>query len=460
LLTTGAVLTGAGLGAPLLAGCGGSPRPQAPASSKTAPALVKPNGKVKLTLWSWAWPEAPQDAMLKKAFETAVPEVTLSVKKFPFPDYTTALRTGVPNGTAGDVLHLQTGSMIRQYAQYLAPLGDYATESYGADWRDQFLAGSVEEIEKSSSAGMVAMPQQFSVGGVMWVNTKVLDSIGAAIPNTYAEYVALGPKLAERKIVAAAWGAKDNWPNTDYLVQFASQYSPGIVAKAEAGEASFADDAIVEALKFMQRTLDDKIWNAAPFATTAFPDAYNLFLANKAATTAFGTWGTGALSEGTRMDDLSAFLWPQLPDATPEPWLTTPNPAVPGNTGTSPVRPWRTVNLATAMRADLDPDKRWAAWKFIEWSCGKEGQVAGATIYSPSRKDVKPSGLNQRWQELYDWQNSLSEFAERREFDYPETRIAIQSAIAAVCVNKADPKTELTRVDAAAERARKPLSGR
>ncbi|GAA3618005.1 hypothetical protein GCM10022236_20330 [Microlunatus ginsengisoli] len=453
LLGVGAAIAGAAVGSGVLSACGGSPRPTAASSSKSAPALVKPNGKVTLTLWTWAWPEAPADAELQKAFETAVPEVTLSVKKFPYPDYTTALRTGVPNGTAGDVLHLQTGSMIKQYAQYLAPLESYTAEAFGEDWRSQFLSGSVEEIE-ASKVGLVALPQQFSVGGVMFANNKLLSSVGGALPTSYDQYLALSPKLAPKNAVAASWGAKDDWPNTDYLVQFASQWSPGIVAKAEAGEASFADDAIVQAMKFMQRTLKDKLWNAAPFATTAFPDAYNLFFNGKAASASLGTWGVGALYEGSRLDDWGAFLWPTLPDANPDPWLPAANPEMASDTSKSPVRPWRTVNVATAMRSGLDPDKQWAAWQFVRWSCSKEGQQAGAKIYSPSRVDVKPEGLNERWNALYDWQNSLSKFAERREFDYPETRTAIQTAISACCVNNADPATELKRVDAAAERAR------
>ena len=453
LLGFGAAIAGGAVGSSLLSACGGSPRPPAASSSKSAPALVKPSGKVTLTLWTWAWPEAPADTQLQNAFQAAVPEVTLQVKKFPYPDYTTALRTGVPNGTAGDVLHLQTGSMIKQYAQYLEPLDSYASDAYGADWRKQFLSGSVEEIE-ASKVGLVALPQQFSVGGVMFANKTLLGSVGADVPNSYDQYLALSPKLAGKNAVAASWGAKDDWPNTDYLVQFASQYAPGIIAKAEAGEASFADDAVVAAMKFMQRTLKDKLWNAAPFATTAFPDAYNLFFNGKAASAALGTWGVGALYEGSRMDDWTAFLWPSLPDAPQQAWLTSPNPDAPADTSTSPVRPWRTVNLATAMRSGLDPDKQWAAWQFVRWSCSKEGQQAGSKTYSPSRVDVKPEGLNARWEKLYDWQNSLSNFAERREFDYPETRTAIQTAISACCVNNADPATELKRVDAAAERAR------
>ena len=243
LLGIGAAIAGGAVGSGVLSACGGSPRPTA-SSSKSAPALVKPSGKVTLTLWTWAWPEAPADTQLQNAFQAAVPEVTLQVKKFPYPDYTTALRTGVPNGTAGDVLHLQTGSMIKQYAQYLVPLDGYAADAFGADWRKQFLSGSVEEIE-ASKVGLVALPQQFSVGGVMFANRKLLSSVGGEVPNSYDQYLALSPKLAGRNAVAASWGAKDDWPNTDYLVQFASQYKPGIIAKAEAGEASFADDAVV-----------------------------------------------------------------------------------------------------------------------------------------------------------------------------------------------------------------------
>jgi len=453
-----ASLLGAGAltAAPLLAACGDDDG--GTAAPRSAPSLVKPSGTVTLTLWSWAWPEEPAAGKLKAAFEAAVPEVKLEIKKFPFPDYETALRTAVPNGTSGDVLHLQTGSMIRQYARFLSPVEDLAKQAYGGDWETQFLEGSVKEIRDSVPQGqpLVAMPQQYSIGGVLWVNRAVLAKAGGQVPTSHEEFVRISRDLRGQGLVGATWGAKDNWPNTDFLVQFASQFKPGIVAAAEAGEASFADDAIVSGLNYLKRTLTDELWNKAPFATPAFPDAYDLFFNGKAAAASIGTWGVGALFGGpNRLTDWAACLWPKLPDAPDDNWMGSSVSGIPQTSSTSAVRPWRTVNVASAMRNDLSPDKQWAAWKFIEWSCGEEGQKAGSATYTPARKGIRPDGLNAEWEKIYDWHNELGKGAERREFDYIETRKAIETAIAEVCVNNADPKAELQRVDAAAARARK-----
>ncbi|GAA1840524.1 ABC transporter substrate-binding protein [Asanoa iriomotensis] len=448
---------GAITAAPLLAACGSDSGNDTGNSPRTAPSLVKPSGTVTLTLWTWAWPEEPLATELKNAFEQAVPEVKLEVKKFPFPDYETGLRTAVPNGTSGDVLHLQTGSMIRQYTQFLSPLEDLAKQAYGADWETQFLDGSVKEIRDSVAKGdpLVAMPQQSSIGGVLWVNRAVLAKAGGTVPTSHEHFVEISKELRSQNLVAATWGAKDNWPNTDYLVQFASQFKPGIIAAAEAGEASFTDDAVVAGLNYLKRTLTDQLWNAAPFATPAFPDAYDLFFNGKAATAAIGTWGTAALfATPNRLTDWAACLWPKLPDAPQDDWMGQSVSGIPQASSPSAVRPWRTVNVATAMRGDLTPDKQWAAWKFIEWSCGEAGQKAGSATYTPARKGIRPDGLNAEWQKIYDWHNELGKGAERREFAFIETRKAIESAIAAVCVNNADPKAELQRVDAAAKRAR------
>jgi ABC-type glycerol-3-phosphate transport system substrate-binding protein len=154
----------------------------------------------------------------------------------------------------------------------------------------------------------------------------------------------------------------------------------------------------------------------------------------------------------TQMND--AFLWPHLPDAPSNDWLKSLPSGSPTTSGRSPVRPWRTVNVATAMRAKLSPEKAWAAWKFIEYWCGEAGQKTGALTWTPARSGIRPPGLSAQWQQAYDWQNSLAPFAERREFAYAATRTAIQTAIANVCVNGANPKSELAAVDAAAKAAR------
>ena len=449
--------TGLLSGAVLVAGVSPiSPASALPVAAHGGARLQKPTGVVTLNVWTWAWPSEPLASQYKKAFERAHPEIDLQVKQFTYPDYITALATGMPVGQAGDVMHLETGSLMRKYSKFLMPLSDLAAESYGSNWKNQFIGGSVDEIKNSVSDGAVyALPQQYSVGGIMWANKNALSNVGATLPVTYKGLVSTAAKLRKKNISAVAWGAKDQWPNTDYLIQFASQWKPGVVEAAEAGKVSFTDSAIVNALAFMKKSIADGIYNKAPFATTSFPTSYNNFFYGKSAFASVGTWGVN-LFEYEKVSDKSfeAFLFPKLPGAPSSNWigkLPTGSPVSPG--GVNPVRPWRTVNVATAMRNDLTPDKQWAAWKFIEYWCGIEGQILGASTWTPARIGLKPP-LSAAWKPIYDWQTSLAGFGEKRQFDYDQTRSALQDAIANVCARDGDPKKELAKVDAAAARGR------
>ena len=433
---------------------------EAPASSaggaSSAPAISKP---VTISLWTWAWPEADQGGDdYVAAFKEAEPNITLEIKKYPFPDYLTALRTGVPNGTAGEVLHLQTGSLLAQYAQFLQPLDELAARDWGGDWASGFFPAATKEIADSVPAGTptLALPQQYSVGGVLFYNKALFEAAGlSAPPQTYDEWLAAVPKFEEAGMAPSIWGAKDQWPNTDWLIQFSSQWKPGIVEMAEKGEASFADDAIVQALNFMKGTLDQGIWNKSPFATAAFPDAYGLFQGGKAASAAAGSWGYPLMgAEPADKDAFGAMLWPALPGAPGTDTINGLASGAPTPGGPNAVRPWRTVNVAASVRSGLDAEKTEAAWRFVEFFCSEEGQKIAAGTFTPARPGVEIPGLSAEWTANNEWVNSLGDVAERREFTYSDTRTAIQDAIQNVCVNGADPAEELAKVDEAAAKAR------
>jgi hypothetical protein len=67
---------------------------------------------------------------------------------------------------------------------------------------------------------------------------------------------------------------------------------------------------------------------------------------------------------------------------------------------------------------------------------------------------------NKGFVNMLNWHFAVAEFGERREFLFPETREALQTAIENVIVNNADPRTELTKVDAAAKKARLKAGGK
>lgn len=421
--------------------------------------------KTTITYWTWAWPPDPkQRAAAEAAFRKAEPGVELKVKQFGYPDYLVALKTGVPNKTAGEVLGLQTGSMGRTYAPFLLPLDKLAQRDLGGkDWAKHFgpFIAETRTIDPDGKQ-LLALPHWASVGGVMWYNQGVLRYAGVrGIPKNYEELKAAAAKLRAKGIAPIAGGFKDKWPTTDYLIMFSSQFKPGIVEAAELGRASFTDPAIVKALAFFKQTIDDGIWEQGPFASTAFPGAYvDLFNRGKAAMVQAGTWYSGALTAGTfqvkgAMKDWAVMLFPHIPGAPQNDWLGKTPSGMPVNGGPSPSHPWRTANTVLGIRKDIPADKQEAAWRFVRWMVSKQGQQSNAIWATPARDDVEIPGLTPKWRQIFGWHAQVGKGAERREFLYAETREALQTAIEDVAVNGADPAKALAAVDAAAARGRK-----
>jgi raffinose/stachyose/melibiose transport system substrate-binding protein len=456
LKRAGAVAAGAAVGGSAFAEVAGA-RISRPAIS------VKE--KVSLTYWTWAWPPDPkQKAAAENAFAKAEPTIDLQVKQFSFPDYQLALKTGVPNGTAGEVLGLQTGSMGRTYHSFLLPLDKLAARDLGGTSWSEHFGSFVAECRTLDPAGkqLYALPHWASIGGVMWYNRGLLKYAGVkGVPKNYEELKAAAVKLRAKGIAPLAGGFKDKWPTTDYLIMFASQFKPGVVEAAELGKASFTDPAIVKALAFFKRTIDDGIWEEGPFASTAFPGAYvDLFNRGKAGMVQAGTWYSGALTSGTfqvkgAMKDWEVMLFPHIPGAPQSKWLGKLPSGMPGAGGPAASHPWSTANTVLGIRKDISAEKQDAAWRFVRYMVGKKGQQANAVWATPARDDVAIPGLTRKWQKIFAWHGQVGKQAERREFLYAETREALQTAIEDVCVNGTDPAKALAAVDEAAARGRK-----
>lgn len=416
--------------------------------------------RISLNLWTWAWvtslPNVKGDPA-KAAFERAFPNVDLSVKVFAYPDYLTALKTGVPSGTAGDVIAVPTIAVGRQYARFLQPLDPFVAADLPKNWQKPFLPGTIDAVKKWDSGGkLLGLPVWASVGGIVWYSQKAFQKAGIQVPKNYDELKQQAPKLKAVGIAPLAWGAKDQWPNPDNLIVFASQFKPGVVAAAEQGRTTFTDPAIVSALAFMAQSIKDGIYNDDPFSTTAFPDGYiNQFGGGKAAMVMGGTWFFNvALSIPGATQDWRAFLFPHIPSAPQSNWLGSRPGGDPVSTGPGPSRPWRTINLAYSIPMSTKGDKAKAAWSFVDYQASRQGQQLNAGWISPSRSDVALHRVDKGFVDMLAWQGSLFGDAEQRDFLYADVQDAVQNAIADVCVNGTNPKTALGRVDDVAKRAR------
>jgi ABC-type glycerol-3-phosphate transport system substrate-binding protein len=448
LLASGAALAGAAAAGTIL-----------PGVAEARPFITY--RRTSITFWTWGWITALKGVKgdpAKAAFEKANPGVSLTVKIFPYADYLTALKTAVPAGTAGEVIAIPTLAVGRQYSRYLAPLDALAHKDLNRGWETKHFGGVVDSVRSwDKKKRLLGLPVWASVGGTMWYSKKLFAAAGVEVPQTYEDLKAISAKLKAKGTIPIAWGAKDNWPNPDFLIVYASQFQKGVIAAAEEGKTSFTDPAIVKALEFMAQSLKDGIYNDAPFATTAFPESYiNEFNAGKAAMVMAGSWYLGlALTTPGAQDDWGAFLYPQIPGAPTNNWLKGKPSGVPTPSGTSDSRPWATVNVSNAMRAGLKPDKAAAAWEFLKNQSSRKGEQINVGWSTPSRSDVKLEGItNPEFSKMMKWHNTLTGDAERRDFLYSDTIDALQTAIAAVCVNGTDAKSALALVDSAAKRAR------
>jgi|SoiMethySBSTD1v2_1073268.scaffolds.fasta_scaffold16547_3 raffinose/stachyose/melibiose transport system substrate-binding protein len=440
-----------------------------PGSAAARPFITR--AKVTIDYWTWHHisqvPTEKGRDRIKAAFEQANPNITLNVKLFPFPDYLTALKTAVPNGSSGDVLGLQNGALLRQYRPYLQTLNTLAEKGMGKNWQKAYLSKAISLPQRENNWPHKSdeywwMPAEVAILGAQWYWQDIFQKVGVSVPKDYGELKEISDKLRSAGYIPTAWGAKDQWPNTDYLIVYASQFRPGVVEAAELGERKFTDRAIVAGLTFMAQTVKDNLYNTGPFGTTAYPEAYqSMFAARKAAMINTGAHNISLAGTPGAQENWRAFLFPHIPGAPQSNWLGKLPSGVPTPTGPSPSRLIFDVGYLVSMRKGLDKAKQDAAWRFIQFYVGPKGQRINSFWTQPSLKAVHISGFtNKGFVNMLNWHFAVAEFGERREFLFPETREALQTAIENVIVNNADPRTELAKVDVAAKKARLKAGGK
>jgi raffinose/stachyose/melibiose transport system substrate-binding protein len=419
--------------------------------------------RTEVNYWTWSHitqvPGTEGDPV-EEAFEAANPDVDLVVRTFQFPDYQTALRTSMTGDSGPAVVALQNGSMTRGLHEFLDPVGPLLDDRLGDGWEDEFNPNAMALTRRMSdypaAEALWGLPVQVNVLGVQWYWQNTFAESGIEVPETYDEFVAAAATLRDAGVIPVAWGAMDQWPNTDWLVILASQWRAGAVEAAELGEISFTDESIVNALTFMQRMMDDGLFNEGPFGTTTYPEANGFFIDGSAATynTGLHTKFAADTTEGA-FENWRAFLFPHISEAPIDDWLGDLPAASPAAGGPGPSRPLFDVSVILGLRSDLDDETADAALRFIEFMGSAEGQGVNATFMAPTRRDVQLAGITDPgFQEMVDWHFAVGEFGERRELLFPETREALQGAIENVLVNGSDPESELAKVDEAAAAAR------
>ena len=80
----------------------------------------------------------------------------------------------------------------------------------GDEFLKSFLPAALN-VENQSGNYLAMLPQAVTYSSVVYVNTKVLRDNGLEIPTTYADMVAMGPKLKAKGIQTVLMANKDDW---------------------------------------------------------------------------------------------------------------------------------------------------------------------------------------------------------------------------------------------------------
>ncbi len=339
-----------------------------------------------VTWWNWGDPainpgvaaapnqhNSSNDA-IKVYYQQSHPGTILDSTTYNYPDYVTALKTAFAGGSPPDTVELEPGPLITQYQPFLLPLDSYAARSWGANWRDQFLPLGIAQTLAADPQHktMYGLPIGLECGNGLFYNAAIFAQYNLQTPRTYAELKHVADVLNGHGVVPISWGAKDGWPNFDWLRMLVEQTAPGVWDQALLGKAKFTDPGIVHALQILVQMQKDRIFSTSCWGTTAYPEAITLFMSGKAAMYLSGTWDISGYSAPTTKIRQQVEVMP-LPVMAP---------------GLKRGHLWAATNLIAGV-SKTTPHPQ-AAFDFIAWQADQGQQLTwvNKTGFLPSRKGL------------------------------------------------------------------------
>lgn len=338
----------------------------------------------KVVWWSWQPSDKVMDILLP-AFEKAHPEIELEYWRGELPDYQKKLQVAIASGEGPDIMGIQVGAMLNQYAKFLEPMEPVAEELMGTEWEKNFLEDALNEC-KSEDGTQVALPA--TVSGVQFVmyNKTLFDEAGIeGVPTTYEEWkediAAL--KAANPEVIPVVFGAKGTDVCVDMFNALSQQFGPGKIYEAEAGLIPWTDPVFVDTMKAWKQMFDDKIFQDGAIGLQMYPDAsINYFFSRKAAMFMTGTWQTGSLTANgpkengaTKDDEFGMFMLPQI----------------------GPNKPQAVASTDWAVGINKDSENKEAAKVVIDFVLNGEGMqiVANQLGAASANKNITPNNLEE-----------------------------------------------------------------
>lgn len=421
---TGVLALGMALGT---AACGSSNNSN-DASGSASPSSSSGGDQETVTFWSWV-PTDSQSQKVIAEFEKENPNIKVDYWRGEQSDYEKKLQVAIAAGEGPDLMGMQVGGMLNQYASQLEPLQPMADQNWGTGWESKFVPSAIAQ-SKAKDGSLVTLPLNLTGQEFVLYNKAIFDKVGiTAPPKTYDEWLQDNAKITAGGYVPVAMGAKDTWHDVDMFVALSNQFAPGKIYDAEQGKVPFTDQAFVETMTAWKKLFDDKVFQDGALGLSTYPDARDqYFYSGKAAMFLTGSWHVGfALpggeKDGTAIqnDPTGMFLLPQI--------------------GPNPSRAVASVD--TALAINKNSKHKEAAWKLLEFMTMGQGQQIMADFIqgSPAKIGVQVQTLDQfKFDSEKDAVNTVNAAVAnavgKRLLDYPDLNNAIGVAMQDVAAGK------------------------
>ena len=255
-----------------LAACGAKEQPAASTPAASTPAAAE---KVELNVIAAQYGTQTADwwAGFVTDFETAYPDIDLTVDVVSWNDIYTVVNTRIANGEAPDILNIDVFADY-QADDLLLPAQDYVSEETYAKFYESFLEQSVID-------GTVWAVPDLASARAMYYNVDILNAAGVEVPTTWEELKAACEAIKAYDPSIYPWGVDMTTDEGQACFAYYIWNNGGDFTDAE-GNWTLNSAENVAAIEYIIDLVNSGLTNSDPATETRY-DNQDMFGAGKVA---------------------------------------------------------------------------------------------------------------------------------------------------------------------------------
>ncbi|MDH4442456.1 MAG: sugar ABC transporter substrate-binding protein [Rhizobium sp.] len=284
-----------------------------------SPALAE---DIRLDFWTefTSAPELPVLEQIVKDFNAANPGIQVVHTGFENTPYETTLKTSFAGGNPADIVELNGGANMFQYAEAggLLDLTEFVTS------KKELIAPGLESWYQFGGKSY-GVPLGLSIGNLLWYNKDMLAEKGVdpSTLNTWDGLLAAAQKFKDAGVDPIAFGNSEGWPGNhlfnhlilrllgpDDYIKIALQ----TFDKSVSSEKTWSSPESVKAWELYKGLLDKGFFTAG-YLSDDYPTASNLFLTGKAPFFSMGSWFLGNIESTAPKGPFGVIAFPSVEGA-------------------------------------------------------------------------------------------------------------------------------------------------